>query len=315
MAKRTIPAERITFPGLKSTAFEHPMDRTALEALRKTPGLDKLMKKLASLHFERIVRIHYTADSLRLTPKQCPRQYALLQEACRILDMPEPDLYLMQTPHVNAFAIGMERHTIVITSGLVDLMDDDELRCVIGHELGHIKSGHMLYRTMAIFISMVGLVAARNLPLVNLLSQAMMYAFYDWSRKSELTSDRAGMLVTQDPDVSIRTLLKLAGGTLRTNEGLNVEEFLRQAEDFEDMGANLLDMFYQVNMTIEQTHPFPALRAREVQRWSETNDYQRIMAGDYPHTETAGDERRCPRCAASVDNPIFKFCPECGATL
>ena len=53
-----------------------------------------------------------------------------------------------------AFAIGMEKHTIVITSGLVELLEDDELRFVIGHELGHIKSGHMLYRTMAVFLSL-----------------------------------------------------------------------------------------------------------------------------------------------------------------
>src|SRR5262249_17984469 len=149
--------------------------------------------------------------------------------------MAEPELYLWQNPIPNAFAIGMERHTIVLSSGLVDLLNDDELRAVIGHELGHIKSGHMLYRTIAIFLSLVGLVAARNLPFVNLLSQALLYAFYDWFRKSELTADRAGLLVAQDADVSIRGLLKLAGGTHRTNGQLNVEEFLKQADDYEDM--------------------------------------------------------------------------------
>jgi Zn-dependent protease with chaperone function len=306
--------ERIEFPGLSPSAFEHPMDRTALDALRRTPGLDLLFKKLGSLHFERIVRLHYTADSLRLSPTQCPRIYNLLLEASATLDMKPPDLYLLQSPIVNAFAIGMERHTIVLFSGLVDLLDEDELRYVIGHELGHIKSGHMLYRTMAIFLGLVGLVAARNLPFVNLLSQAMLYALYDWTRKSELTADRAGLLVAQDPDVGIRTLMKLAGGAIASRDALNVDEFLKQADDYEDMGANLLDALYQLSMTLEQTHPFPAVRARELRRWSETEDYRAILRGEYLRSNPDTD-RRCGKCGALVENPLFRFCPDCGATL
>src|SRR2546426_8432974 len=136
-ANQTKP-EKTRFPGINPNAFEHPLDRSALEVLRKTPGLDTLFKKLASLHFERIVRLHYTADSLRLSPKQCPRIFAMMRESAAILDMSEPELYLLQSPIANAFAIGMERHTVVVTSGLVELMEDDELMLVIGHELGHI---------------------------------------------------------------------------------------------------------------------------------------------------------------------------------
>ncbi len=311
----TAAAERIKFPGISPNAFEHPIDRAALETLRKAPGIDKLFKKLASLGFERQVRLHFTADSLRLSPRQCPRVHDLFREACAVLDMPEPELYLWQEPHPNAFAIGMDRYTLVVTSGLVDLMDDDELRCVIGHELGHIKSGHMLYRTMAIFLAIVGLLAARNLPIVNLLSQALMYAFYDWMRKSELTADRAGLLVSQSADVSVRTLLKLAGGANRFADQLNVEEFLKQADDYEDMDESLLNVLYKFEMTRFQTHPFPALRAREIDRWAKSKEFQEILGGNYPLASTANEPRRCPKCAASVANPLFRFCPDCGGEL
>jgi Zn-dependent protease with chaperone function len=311
----TASPSRIRFPGISPVAFEHPLDRTALEALRKAPGLDKLFKKLASLHFERIVRLHFTADSLRLSPRQRPRIFTLMREAAAVLDMEEPELYLLQSPNANAFAIGMERHTLVLTSGLVDLLSEEELRTVIAHELGHIKSGHMLYRTIAIFLSLIGLIAARNLPMVNLLSQALLYAFYDWSRKSELTADRAGLLVAQDTDVAVRTLLKLAGGPEHPGDSLSVEEFLKQAEDYEDMDESLLNVFYKLELTLEQTHPFPALRARELQRWAQSEQYQLIMRGEYPRTTPGAGERRCPRCAFIVLNPHFRFCPECGAEL
>lgn len=307
-------AGRIAFPGLHPRAFEHPMDRSALEALRKTPGLDLLFKKLASLHFERIVRLHYTADSLRLSPRQCPRIYNLLREAAHVLDMPEPEFYMMQSPQVNAFAIGMERHTIVVTSSLVDMLDEDELRTVLGHELGHIKSGHMLYRTIAIFLSIVGLVAARNLPFVNLVSEVLTYALYDWSRKSELTADRAGLLVAQDVETALRLELKLAGGKQGLRDELSVEEFLKQADDYEDMDSSLLNVYYKFDLTRFQTHPFPALRAREINRWADTEEYRRILRGDYPREGQSAD-RKCAQCGAVVENPTFRFCPDCGTTL
>lgn len=311
---RETPTDRLVFPDIHPNAFEHPLDKTALDALRRAPGLDMLLKKLSALGTERQVRLHYTADSLRLSPRQCPRLYGLLRESARVLDMPEPDLYLTQMPYPNAMAIGMERHTVVLTSGLVDLMDEDEIRFVLAHELGHIKSGHMLYRTMAVFLSLAGLVAARNLPFVNTVSQALIYAFYDWSRKSELTADRAGLLVTQDPSVAVRTLLKLAGGAQATTDQISVEEFLKQADDYEDMGADILNRFYKFNMTLEQTHPFPALRAREVDTWFLSPEYKRIIQGEYPRN-TAAKERRCPHCASLVTNANFRFCPECGETL
>jgi len=312
---QTPPADenRVRLPGLHPTAFEHPLDRAALETLRRTPGLDLLFRKLSALHYERMVRLYFTADSLRLTPRQCPRVYQLLRDSAGVLDMDEPDLFLAQSPIPNAWAIGMERRTIVVTSGLVDLLSTDELRYVIGHEMGHIKSDHMLYRTMAAFLAVVGLVAIRNLPFVNLLTQALLIALYDWSRKSELTADRAGLLVAQDQGVGVSALLKLAGGARSVAEELSTEEFVKQADDLEDMGTNLLDALYLFEMTLKQTHPFPALRAREIVRWHDHGAYRQILLGDYPRY--SGEARRCARCAAPVENPLFQFCPECGARL
>lgn len=311
----TVEPDRLRFAGLGSATFEHPLDRAALETLRKTPGLDTLFRRLASLGFERQVRLYFTADSLRLGPRQCPRTYGLLTEAASVLDVPAPELYLSQNPFPNAVAIGMDRYTIVVYSGLIELLSDDELRGVLGHEMGHIKSGHMLYRTIAYFLALVGVVAARNLPIVNLLSQAMLYAFYDWFRKSELTADRAGLLVTQDRDVSAGILLKLAGGVTAAGDSTDLSEFLRQADDYEDMDESLLNVLYKFEMTRFQTHPFPALRAREIHRWGESEEYRAILRGDYEPGAADAKARRCARCAAPVANPVFRFCPECGGPV
>lgn len=306
------PNARQTFPGIDAAAFEHPLDRAALEALRKTPGLALLFKKLGALGPERQVRLFFTADSLRISPRQLPAIYELHREACATLDVPEPDLFLFQDPRPNAFAIGMERFTIVLSSGLVELLDADELRSVIGHELGHVKSGHMLYRTIAIFLWILGDAALRRLPIMSLINEAIALAMYDWMRKSELTADRAALLVAQDQEHVKRTLLKLAAG--KAGQDASTEEFVRQADDYEDMDTNLLDLIYKFDMTRFQTHPFPALRAREVQRWAASPEYGAILGGAYPRADgTAAAERRCGACGARIGNVQYRFCPECGS--
>src|SRR5580704_11117486 len=136
---------RVRFPGLASSAFEHPGDRATLEALRRTPGLDRLFKWLSDIGVERYKRLELTADAIRVSPRQCPRLYNDLREACAILDVREPELYLSQHPFPYAGAFGMQRHIIVITTSLVDLLSETERLQVIGRELGHIKAEHMLY--------------------------------------------------------------------------------------------------------------------------------------------------------------------------
>src|SRR5437870_1605177 len=123
---------RVRFPGLSSAAFEHPADRAALEALRRTPGLDRLLKWLSDMGAERYLRLFFTADSVRVSPRQCSRLYNDLREACAILDVKEPEFYLTQDPIPNAFAFGMQRHTLVMTTRLVDLLNDTERLEVIG---------------------------------------------------------------------------------------------------------------------------------------------------------------------------------------
>ncbi len=307
---------RVRFPGLSSSAFEHPADRAALEALRRTPGLDRLLRWLSDLGAERYMRVMFTGDSLRVSPRQCSRLYNDLREACAILDVKEPEFYLLQDPTPNAFAFGMQRHSLLMTTSLVDLLTDTERLEVIGHELGHIKAEHMLYRTMAILLArLLGKWTDFMSVPKTLLTHAVVYGFYTWFRKSELTADRAGLLVVQDPDVCISALLKLVAGSHRLVDDLNIDEFTKQADQYEDMDDDLLTLYYKFEMLYQQTHPFPSLRAREIREWSQSDQYKRLLRGDYPRVNTDAGRRICNRCATVVDNVTFRFCPECGGTL
>ena len=307
---------RVRYPGLSNSAFEHPSDRAALEALRRTPGMDRLLRWMSEMGAERYLRISATAGTLRVSPRQCSRLYNDLREACAILDVPEPEFYLSQSPIPNAFSFGMQRHTLVMTTALVDLLNDTERLEVIGHELGHIKAEHMLYTTMARVLADVMSTMAGDFPLpAYILTEGISFAMYAWSRKSELTADRAGLLTVQDPEVCISALLKLVGGSQKLVDDLNVEEFTRQADAYDDMEDDLRGVYYKLLLMRKQTHPFPAMRAREIKEWSQTEQYKRLLRGDYPRNATEAGKRICTQCGTVVTNVTFRFCPECGGEL
>ena len=162
---------------------------------------------------ERIYYLENTADNVRVTPRMFPRLHRYLGWGCRILDVEEPELYVTMDPNPNAFTYGHKSPFIVLTSGLIDLLGDEELSFVVGHELGHIKAGHVLYTVLARNIaSIIAAIGQATLGIGSLIGQGLVFALHDWYRKAELTADRAGLLCVQNLDPCITVFMKLAGG-------------------------------------------------------------------------------------------------------
>nr|BFD91116.1 M48 family metallopeptidase [Kitasatospora sp. Xyl93] len=270
---------RERFPGISTRAWEHPADRSALVALRKLTGFDDILKKLAGLVSERAIRLMFLATAVKTSERQFPELHEMVRDAAYVLDLEKvPDLYVSQDPAVNAYCIGIDTPIIVVTSGLVELLDEEELRSVIGHEVGHAMSGHAVYRTMLMILTNI---AARIawVPLGNLAITAIITALKEWFRKAELSSDRAGLLAGQDLQASMRALMKLAGG--HNLAEMNVDAFLEQAEEYEKAG-DLRDGVLKVLQLLPQTHPFAVVRVAQLKKWAESDDYRSIMAGAYP---------------------------------
>jgi Zn-dependent protease with chaperone function len=263
-------------------------------ALRKLTGFDVLLRKLFGLFNERAFRLSFLAGSVRVSERQFPNIYALVRDGSYILDLPEvPELYVMQSPIVNAMALGKDRPFIVLTTGLVNLHDEEELRFVVGHELGHVLSGHAVYRTMLLYLINL---AARIawMPIGYFGIKAIVWGLEEWFRKSELSCDRAGLLACQDTDAAKRALMKLAGGPYLSE--LNPDEFREQAHEY-DAVPDLRDSLLKLLQLQGQTHPFAVVRFAELDHWATSGDYERILSGDYPRRETdssasIGDEIR-----------------------
>jgi Zn-dependent protease with chaperone function len=278
-AERIPSRNRRRFPDISSRAYEHPADRSALVALRKLTGFDTVFKALSAMLPERSLRLLFLSDSVRVNERQFAHLHQMLLDACYILDLERvPPMYVTQDPKPNAMCIGLDRPIIVLTTGLVELLDEEEMRAVVGHEVGHALSGHAVYRTILLFLTNIA-VRVAWIPLGNIAIMAIVSALREWFRKSELSADRAGLLVGQDPQASMRGLMKLAGGN-HLHE-MNVDAFLEQAEEYE-AGGDLRDSVLKILNVLPRTHPFAVVRAAELRKWAQSRDYQRIMDGHYP---------------------------------
>ena len=273
---------RVRLPGISSRAYEHPADRSALVALRKLTGFDALLRRLASLFSDRSLRLMFLASSVRASTDQFPDLYQLLLDGSAILDLPEvPELFIQQDPMPNAMTLGSDKPFIVITTGLLNLLDAEEHRYVIGHELGHVLSGHAVYRTMLYHLTRLATrLAWFAIGYIGL--RVIIAGLEEWYRKSELSCDRAGVLASQDPAAARRALMKVAGGS-RISE-LSPDAFLQQAKEYDavpDVREGLLKLL-QMQGT---THPFAVIRFAELDRWVADGAYQDILAGNYPRRE------------------------------
>jgi Zn-dependent protease with chaperone function len=266
-----------TFPNLVARDFQHPHDMAATEALQAVPGLDKVIAKIMEYSLERVFYLENIASSVRVTPRMFGRLYRSLGWGCQILDLEEPELYVTLDPVPNAYTYGHTRPFVVLTSGLVDMLDDEECFFVIAHELGHIKATHVLYTIMAQNIStLMTIIGQATLGLGSLLGQGLVAALHDWYRKAELTSDRAGLLCVQELEPCMRAFMKLAGGASRLYTEMDPAEFLQQIRAYEDADELLLNKAYKGLLTMSRTHPLPILRAQELDAWHR-NGYRRLM--------------------------------------
>jgi Zn-dependent protease with chaperone function len=283
----TLPEDQ-RLANLSPKAYEHPADRAATAALHRVPMLDTVVRRLVELGYERALRQALLAGAVKLGDDQLPDVWAHHRAACARLDLPGvPDLYLAEFPIANAAAIGSGRPMVVLNSRTLELLDDAGVRTVLGHEAGHILSDHVLYRTALVIVLSLG--DALRLPVLGGLPlTAVRLALLEWFRASELSCDRAATLVTRDPLATCRTLMALAGGAAARR--LDLEAFMRQASEYEDWDSGW-DRISRLRMELGATHAYPVRRVSELMRWIHSGEYDRVLGGQYPRRDQAGDPR------------------------
>lgn len=276
--------DRKRFEGITSDAFVTEADRKALHALERVPLLPSVLRKFHDLGVDRWFYCMNMASAVRCGPKQYPTLYGMFQESCSILDMPEPELYVSGNPFPNAFAGGVERPFVTVRSSMINTLSDEGLFHLIGHELGHIKSGHMLYHTVGRILVPLIQSLGRRLPILgDAAAIGLVFAFYEWMRQSEISCDRAGLIVSQDLETSLRAMLALAAGENRMSGEMSLEAFMEQARTYKEAPGldQLGKIFLYFTMTWSYSHPQPVHRAQLLEKWYEKGYFDRLLRGHY----------------------------------
>lgn len=284
------------------TYFIHPEDESALNAMKNVPGFDTLVKKFMQVGYEAMLHGVNMASKIRLSETQLPEIYHKVTKICDKLEISCPEVYLEMSPYPNAYTYGDTDIFMVLTSGLFDYLDSDEIDSVIAHECGHIVCHHVLYHTIAEFLrtGVSGLIGD--------LAEPLKLAVYYWSRKSELSADRAAAL-TCGVETVVKTQLRLAGGPKVLTDNVNIEEWANQAEQYEEIrGGSLWDRFLQMGATMMLDHPFAAVRVREALNWAKTDEFKTVS------DLIAGKVRLCPHCNQPVSLE-WVYCKYCGNKL
>jgi Zn-dependent protease with chaperone function len=283
-----LPVEGYQLKRISAKAYEHPADRAATAALQSVPYLDRVVRKLIDLGYERALRQAYLGSSVRLGEDQLADVWHAHARAYATLDLePVPDLYLTQFPIANAATLGASRPIVVVQSGLVKLLDAEQLRAVFAHEAGHILSDHVMYST-----ALQILIRLSSLPGIPLPLLPIRHALLEWSRAAELSCDRAAALVTREPVAVCQMLMVIAAGA--EAERLDLDAFMAQGAEYREKGSGF-ERLSRLLLDLNLTHPMPVRRIHELMEWVKSGEYDRIVGGSF----VSRDEPVRPRAEAS----------------
>lgn len=272
-----------TIPRLNAKEYENPRDAMYLRALKLNKNFDKVVKFAIEYGIERAYLIQYTGSNVKVTENNMPYLYNCVKTACEILEVEEiPATYVVQDPYMNAMTVGSKHPIIVLHDSLLKRLTHEELMFIIGHEVGHIKSEHCQYHMIGSFLELAITYGTSFIPLVGMqVSQALNtgldFAYYDWSRKSEFTADHAGLLVCQDLHSAISAQAKLGGYPEEFYDCLDVDGFLQQAQEFDDLEDKAYNKLVKFTLTLDMTHPWEVQRAKELMLWVQSGEYNRIL--------------------------------------
>jgi Zn-dependent protease with chaperone function len=174
------------------------------------------------------------------------------------------ELYLVNSQQRNAYTFGLSKpQVIVLYRSLLEIMDADELKFVIGHELGHVVLDHTWLNTL--LGGMAGVPSPLGLSVITTL------AFRSWNRGCEYSADRAGLIACGNLNKAILTLVELAAGDIRSDA--QFEQALAALEKQDDSFANAMTERLA-------SHPMIIKRIKELQKFAASDQYRRLTAGN-----------------------------------
>jgi Zn-dependent protease with chaperone function len=259
---RYVAGRKAATPGgdAPATRYAYAADVAMLRTFRRLRPVELAAAAVVRMNKE-VLRNRLLGRSIRVSDRQFPRIHRIARECAETLGVPVPTVYVQNSPYINAHTSGTDDDAyIVIHAALVDHFTDEELKFVIGHETGHIQNKHVVYGTvLQLLLRSAGL-------FVGWIVAPAQMALRAWYRRAEITCDRAGLLCVRDLDVASRTFLKLAVGSRKLYEQLDVEAFLAQAREGRVGVGRFLEAF--------ESHPYLPKRIEALRVFADSALYR-----------------------------------------
>jgi Zn-dependent protease with chaperone function len=214
--------------------------------------------------FKQVGKHQLLGHAVKVSDRQFPRIYRITKQASDTLQITMPQVFIVNQPTFNAGTLGTNEDSfIMVHSALVDQYSDEELLTVIGHECGHIHNSHVAYLTALHYLTYM---AGMFLPWI---LQPALVALRTWSRRAEITCDRAGMLVAKDQQAAERAITKLAVGSRKLYEEFNLDAFLEQHEEGSQGIGRYMEVF--------ATHPWLPKRVLAMRVFGDSQLYRKAI--------------------------------------
>lgn len=209
----------------------HPIDSNIIRVL-DNPAVNLVFRKVLSLSADSSFG-QILAAGVPVNERSFPQIHEIVKHCAQTLRIPMPYVIVSSSVGFNAFTTGSDKKPyIVLGSMLVKALKEEYLHFVIGHECGHIAMGHVLYQSVANAIALM----ATNVPIIGqLVNSTAGIALNAWSRRSEISADRAGLLCCGDLDAAQRALLQLEMGFIDA-EDASIEDYVRSSSQFRSGG-------------------------------------------------------------------------------
>ena len=282
--------------------YQHEKDIDSFINLKSISWLSALSKKLMADELEKDFYLLNLMDNVLMTKEDFPQIHEYVDEACEVLQLSvKPIIFLDTCADPITLCIGDNKPLLIISTTLIELLSDDELKAAIAHELGHLACGHSFYKLLVENFSGITQVMG-TVPGLTALSIAAKLPLYDWFRKADLSADRASLLVSKSPDTVISMIGKLAGGSNKMFEKVSEENLLKQSAEIERVteemksGGTMDKITYLFSTAVMngfmRQNPWPAVRIREIRNWSESSEYENIRNGIFPEKKEVPPEEK-----------------------
>ena len=271
-------------------AYAYPGDQKVLRALGHVTPVTLAVEATVRL-WKRMTQSEILGTAVKVSERQFPELHDITARCAERLHIPMPDVYVV--PNVgalNASTFGTNDDSFIALNGvLVDHMSDEELRFVIGHECGHIQNNHVVYMTALYYLTY-----SANLFLRWIVTPAVM-ALQSWTRRAEITCDRAGLICCGDLTSASSALARLALGSNRLAHRLDMEEYLRQLDESQEDAGRIMELFH--------SHPYLPKRVAALRLFARTHYYHKVTGKD----PEEGEGRSLSWCDAQVKGIVSVF--------